>query len=251
MRAKLLYAGLLGVVLLGSAYGSASRADATGSESLVPLRPYKVEYLTKQFGLKLKLLRELAVDDRGQYTLTEQGSIMLQKISQKSQFRVEGLQLQPQGFVYNLTGVVRRQREVQFPEDSAVVRSLYKGDWYDFERVPGMLDRLSQQEQVRLFLLNDPTPEENLVIKVVDGRKTKDYELVFVAEEALPTSLGRIDTLHFRRVHKDDERSTDVWLAPQWDYLMVRTLHVEDGSPVEAVITGGSIDGVPLSDIDA
>jgi hypothetical protein len=105
---------------------------------------------------------------------------------------------------------------------------------------------MSQQEQLRLLLINDTTPGENLSVQVADGKRVKDYQLVFVGEEVVETAIGPVQALHFKRVHNDPERKSDMWLAPAWDYLMVKTVHVEDGNPVEVILSSASIDGIPV-----
>jgi hypothetical protein len=59
--------------------------------------------------------------------------------------------------------------------------------------------------------------------------------------------MGSVAALHFTRLHDSAERSSDIWVAPQWDYLMVKTVHVEDDRPVEMILTGAAIAGVPVS----
>ncbi|MCB1848729.1 MAG: DUF3108 domain-containing protein, partial [Halieaceae bacterium] len=66
-------------------------------------------------------------------------------------------------------------------------------------------------------------------------------------EEIVETPLGNVATLHFTRLHDSAERSSDIWVAPQWDYLMVKTVHVEDDKPVEMVLTSAAIAGVPVT----
>ncbi len=102
---------------------------------------------------------------------------------------------------------------------------------------------MSQQEQVRLLLLNDPTPKEDILITVADGKRVKDYQLRYVGEETLNTPIGSLKTLHFERVHDDPDRKSDTWLAPELGYLMVKTVHIEDGKPTEAIVTKASVGG--------
>ncbi len=244
---RMLKCGLIiGAMLPGLVLADSVKAV---QDSAPPLRPYKVQYLTKNWGMKIKMTRELRQGSDGVWDLSEGGSAMMQKVRQHGRFRAEGNRIIPLGFTYNLTGVIKRKREVQFPHDGSPVRSLHKGEWYEFPPEPGMLDRLSMTEQFRLYLLLDPTREQSLVVKRVDGRKVKEYRMDFVAEESLQTALGPIQTLHYQRVFEEDDRAFNIWLAPQWDYLMVRTEHKDDGDEVEVVITGGSIGGTPLGDI--
>ena len=87
---------------------------------------------------------------------------------------------------------------------------------------------MSQQEQLRLLLLNDATPRDDIRLRVADGRKVKDYALRYNGEAILDTPMGPVVTLHFEREHDDPERRSAIWVAPEWDYLMVRTVHVVD-----------------------
>jgi hypothetical protein len=218
-------------------------------ESRATLRPYSVEYQTSNWGITITLNRELRQNSDGVWELSEGGGALFQKVRQQGRFRTEGSQVIPLGFTYDLSGPIRRKREVRFPANGSPVRSLYKGKWYEFPPEPGMLDRLSMTEQFRLSLLHDPTAQR-LEVKRVDGRKVKEYRMEFVAEESLETALGSVQTLHFQRVFEDDDRAFDIWLAPRWDFLMVRTVNVDEGDEVEAVITGGSIGGIALNDLN-
>jgi hypothetical protein len=154
--------------------------------------------------------------------------------------------VQPKSYVYQLSGPISRRREVHFDPDSDVIRSLYKKTWYELPKTPETLDRMSQQEQLRLTLLNDPTPREDMRFRVADGRKVKDYRLIYRGEERIETPMGWVDTLHFERAHDDPERESNVWIAPAWDYLMVRTVHVDDGTTTQADLISASIDGTPV-----
>ena len=243
IRSYCLIIGAMAPVLLPAGDASANQ------ESGATLRPYKVEYQTRNWGMTITMTRELRQSSDGAWELSEGGGAMFQKVRQEGRFRTEGDRVVPLGFTYKLTGPIRRTREVRFPSNGSPVRSLYKGKWYEFPAEPGMLDRLSMTEQFRLSLLHDPTTKR-LLAKRVDGRKVKEYRMEFVAEESLETALGSVQTLHFQRVFEDDDRACDIWLAPRWDFLMVRTVNVDDGDEVEAVIAGGSIEGKPLHDLN-
>ena len=53
--------------------------------------------------------------------------------------------------------------------------------------------------------------------------------------------------MHFERIHDDADRKSDLWIAPEWDYLMVKTIHVEDGKPVEVNLKKAALLGKPIS----
>ncbi|MAL96032.1 MAG: hypothetical protein CME40_13230 [Haliea sp.] len=233
-----------GAARAGDTSGASEAASASATAAL--LKPYKAAYRTSARGMSVTLDRELKRDDEGSYTLTNGGSLLVVGLHEVAVFRVEAGHIQPRSYIYQGTGLINRRREVHFTPGSDVVRSLYKEEWYELPYSPGTLDRLSQQEQVRLDLLQRDEPRQTVSVSIADGKRVKDYELTYVADEILDTPLGPVNTLHFERLHDDPERESDIWLAPAWDYLIVKTIHVEDDKPVEMIISAGSIDGKAL-----
>lgn len=211
------------------------------AREIAALKPYTAEYKTTARGIALKLTRRLKQGPGDSFTLTNGGKILVVGFHEVSVFQVEGTRVVPQSYVYQGTGLINRRREVHFTPGSDTIRSLYKGDWYDLPYRDGTLDRMSQQEQLRLTLLNDPTPNEDISVTIADGRRVKDYTLVFRGEETVQTAMGPVETLHFERIHDNPERKSNTWVAPELDYLMVKTVHVEDGDPVEVILTSATI----------
>lgn len=233
---------LVGLQLPAHAGGSA----APDNQASISLAPYKAAYRTSARGMSVTLDRELKSDSDGNYTLTNGGSLLVVGLHEIAVFRIEEGHIQPRSYIYQGTGLINRRREVHFTPGSDIVRSLYKDEWYELPYSQGTLDRLSQQEQVRLDLMQREDPRQPVKVSIADGKRVKDYELVYVADEVLDTPLGPVNTLHFERLHDDPERESDIWLAPAWDYLIVKTIHVEDDKPVEMIISEGSLDGQPL-----
>lgn len=241
MRLKLARLLLLatGISVGGSALAE-TEAEAQG------LQPYTAEYTTTARGMSLTLKRELQADAKGNYTLTNGGKILVAGFHEVSVFRLQNDRIAPKSYIYQGTGLINRRREVHFTPGADTIRSLYKDKWYELPYTDGTLDRMSQQEQLRLSLLNDPTPKDDITIRVADGKRIKDYQLVFVGEDTLSTPLGSVKTLHFERVHDDPDRKSDTWVAPGWDYMMVKTVHIEDGKPVEVNLQKATLNGQPL-----
>lgn len=236
--------GLVCTLVALSSAGPAAQADDGDHR---PLLPYEAVYKTATSGLSINLHRSLTMDDNGDCRLISEGSLLIAGISEVSVFGVEGEKVKPKSYIYQLSGPISRRREVHFDPGSDVVRSLYKKEWYELPRTEDTFDRMSQQEQLRLTLLNDATPREDMVFRVADGRRVKDYEFVYRGETRLETPMGWVDTLHFERVHDSPKRQSSVWIAPSWDYLMVRTVHSDDGKTTEADLISASIDGQPVS----
>ncbi|MEH6582410.1 MAG: DUF3108 domain-containing protein [Halioglobus sp.] len=225
---------------------AATTAFAEDAGQGLQLKPYSVQYTTKIKGISLTLDRKLVRKANNQYELSNGGSKLVVSLKEKSTFGVENGRIVPGSYVYQISGVTNRRREIHFTAGADTVRSLYKENWYELPYTSNTFDRMSQQEEVRLQLMQDETPKETVIVTVADGKRVKDYQLDFVGEETLETPIGPVKTLHFERQHDDPERKSDTWLAPAWDYMMVKTVHVEDGSPTEVNLVSASIDGVAL-----
>lgn len=247
----------MSLVLASLAYLAVATAIADTSTDIPPkttapevtpqvLSSYVARYKTTARGFTLNLERELRVGEDDRYILTNGGKILVIGFHEVSVFTVKEGQILPQSYVYRGTGMVNRKREVHF-DSARTVRSLYKGQWYELPYNVGTLDRMSQWEQLRLALLKNGAVIKEMTLRIADGKRIKNSQLEFVAREELVTALGPIDTLHFRRLHDSAERQSDIWLAPQWDYLMVKTIHIENGDPVEVSLVNAAIDGVPVA----
>lgn len=216
---------------------------ATADVAKPSLQPYQARYHTTAMGLGLTLKRSLVLEN-GIYTLKNAGKIFVAGISEKTHFRVNNGAIHGIDFVYKLTGLLKRRREVQFDPEQHVIRSLKKKVWTEHPWQPNLLDRLSQQEAVRLALINAATPPALLTFTVVDGARIRTRKLEWIGNEKLATEVGELDTVHYRQIRENTEkRASDIWLATDFDYLMVRTRHVENGSPVEITLIDADING--------
>ncbi len=207
------------------------------------LRPYTAQYKTTARGFSLNVTRRLKEDSDDHFILTNGGKILVVGFHEVSVFTVEDRRIQPISYVYQGTGMVNRRRELHFTGEQDTISSLYKDEWYKLPYSDTTLDRMSQMEQLRLVLLENPMAAREITLRVADGKRVKDSRLVLIAQETLQTPLGPVDTLHYERLHDDPDRKSDLWFAPQWDYMMVKTVHIEDGDPVEMILTSATIEG--------
>jgi hypothetical protein len=239
---KVLSSHVLAAALAAALLPVAATVSAAPENEAKPLSPYTAKYRTTARGMALTLNRQLERNADGSYTLTNGGKIMVVGFHEMSVFSTSGTSLIPKSYVYQGTGLINRRREVHFTPGADTIRSLYKDQWYDLPYEEGTLDRFSQQEQLRLLLLNDPNPREDISIRVADGKRVKEYLLRYAGEATLDTPMGQMNTLHFKRIHDDPERTSDTWIAPELDYLMVKTVHVEDGSTTTVMITEAELE---------
>jgi hypothetical protein len=208
---------------------------------------YEAVYTTKVIGLSVTLNRSLTREgDR--FHLSQAGKTFMLSLNEDSHFTLEGEQIIGKEFVYQLGGVSKRRREVHFDPANNTIRSLKKKEWTEHPWSPDVLDRLSQQEQMRLKLLLAETPPERISLSIIDGPRIKLKHFDLVETGSLETEVGTLNTVHYRLRHDDpSERSSDAWLATDHDFLMVRTEHVEDGSKTVIRLQSASVEGKPVT----
>ena len=208
---------------------------------------YEATYTTKVIGLSVTLNRSLTRDgDR--YHLSQAGKTFMLSLGEDSHFTLEGEQIIGEDFVYQLGGVSKRRREVHFDPDNNIIRSLKKKEWTEHPWSPNVLDRLSQQEQMRLQLLRADSPPKRISLSIIDGPRIKWKHFDLVESGPLETEVGTLNTVHYTLSHDDpSERSSDAWLATEHDFLMVLTEHIEDGSKTVIRLQSASIEGKPVT----
>ena len=229
---------LIGLALMGVGF---STSYASG------LSLYEATYTTKLMGIKVTLNCRLTREgDR--YHLRQSAKVpLLLKLNEDSHFSLNGNQIVGEKFVHQREGVSNRRREVLFDQQNGNIRSLKKEEWTEHPWSPDVLDRLSQQEQMRLKLLGSETPPERISLSIIDGPRIKLKHFDLVETGTLDTSVGSLNTVHYTLRHEDpSERSSDAWLAMDHDFLMVRTEHVEDGSKTVIEIQSATVEGSPV-----
>ena len=226
----------------GLLIGALLIAESAFADSALSL--YTAEYKTTMSGLGVTLTRTFTEED-GRYHLSQGGKkAFMIKLKEDSHFSVKGDQIVGERFLYQLSGVSNRRREVLFDEEAGTIRSLRKKVWTEPPWSPDVLDRLSQQEQMRLKLLLTETPPERISLSIVDGPKIKLKHFDLIETSVLDTPVGALETLHYRLIHDEpDERSSDAWLSVDHDFLMVRTQHVEKGYETVIQLESASVGG--------
>ena len=96
-------------------------------------------------------------------------------------------------------------------------------------------DRLSLMYQLMHLVQNKPRTVE---FSMTNGRKLDRYRYHVAADVLIDTPLKRLNTLHLVKQREPEDTQTEIWLAPEFHYLPVKLLIVEDdGVRYEQVVT--------------
>lgn len=232
----------LGSILLAAAasfitsvFPLPAAAESTGTSS-IELRPFKSVYKTTALGMTLDLTRSLTRDG-DTYRLTSSGKNFLIKMNESADFRLTDSGVEGIRFNSKVKTLKTKKREVEFDVEQGMIKSLKGGEWSEHVMEPGVLDQFSQQQQLRVTLIQSDEPPQTLQFRVVDGAKISDKSWRRLPDETLKTPLGDIDAVHYQAVHKNPQkRASEIWLAPSLDYLMVKTKHVERSATIKVEI---------------
>lgn len=89
---------------------------------------------------------------------------------------------------------------------------------------------------------------ESLDYCVINRGKRKQYRYTVVGEERIDTALGALNTLHVRRQRDADEsRNTELWLAIDWDFLLVRLHQFEEDEEYRLELTSATVAQRPVA----
>ncbi|WP_347331246.1 DUF3108 domain-containing protein [Marinimicrobium locisalis] len=217
-----------------------SAAFAPALEAEMP-KSFKNEYSTRIFGIKVTVTHELSdLKNEGQQLRFEADS-WIGNIEEISQFHWNEGVVQPQKYFYKRRGLGRdRDAELTFDWEAERVTNDVQGKSWDMDIHKNVQDKLSYQVQLQKDMI---AGKDNLVYPIADGGEMKVYRFEIVSEERLNTPMGPVDTVKVKRSRDDDDRATFAWLAPKWDYLLVRLEQREDGDSHTINIDKARING--------
>ncbi|MCB1693081.1 MAG: DUF3108 domain-containing protein [Pseudomonadales bacterium] len=207
-------------------------------------RQFKAEYRANYNGLPISArgVRELTRLENGRYKLVSRASAFFAHVEETTEFTIDDdNELTPYQYQYHRGGLGKnRDAVLTFDWESMQVENDVQDKPWTMEIPPGTQDKLSYQFKMRADLMaawaagnHNPT----LAYDVADGGSMKHYKFEVTGEETVRTPAGEFRTVKVTRVRKDSDRVTFFWLAPDYDFLMVRfEQHEDDGDSLKLVL---------------
>lgn len=100
---------------------------------------------------------------------------------------------------------------------------------------------LDAQDMLSILYQFPPLPAEGdvLPISVTNGRNLYQYRFEVTTDETLITRMGKLHTVHFRKIQSADKEGLEIWFSQEYRLLPVKVRHIEPGGKVggEAIIT--------------
>lgn len=210
---------------------------------------YKADY--KGFPVKATGIRELKKDKNGIYTLSSTATSFLATISESSAFKVIDQKITPIEYQYHRSGIGKKRDAVlNFDWQKMKVLNNVQSRPWQMAITDASMDKLVYQLQMREDLMAIKASGQAwppLRYEIADGGKLKVYEFEVMGTEVIDTPIGKVDTLKIMRIKHRKNRETAFWLAPEYEFLLVRLQQLEgNGKGFELLLKNAIFNGKTL-----
>jgi|GEM_PF-31585 len=199
----------------------------------VELEPMEATYrarLRRGVSVRGEAVRSLKQRDDGRWDYRFDVDSFIADIRESTILSYEDNRVKPHRYRYSLSGMMIRNRadRLDFEWDKNRIRDREEGEYYDITDYPEIQDQLGAQLQLWVDLKSG---KQEMKYIIPDNSGVRDYEFRVIAEEELDTeNFGKVKTIKVERVRDaDSPRTTHMWFAPDWDYLLVRLEQIHDG----------------------
>jgi hypothetical protein len=200
-------------------------------------------YISSALGFTVTVTHELKQLDNGTQELRFKAASWFGSIEETSISRwdEENSRVVPLHYRYKRRGVGRnRDAELTFDWDKNTVTNNVQNTTWKMGITHNVQDKLSYQLQLQQDLIDG---KKKFVYQIADGGHLKDYAFEIVSEEKLTTPLGQVDTVKVKRSRDNDKRTTYVWLAKNWNYLVVSMEQEEKGKSYNIDVSKATVNG--------
>ncbi|PCO04618.1 DUF3108 domain-containing protein [Microbulbifer flavimaris] len=208
------------------------------------LKPFRAVYEARYGAFEVTATRSLS-GSADNWRLDFQADSFFADINEYSRFLSRDGQLSPLHYEYRRSGLGRnRHTSLNFEHGENRVVNLTNAD-RTLENAPEKTqDKISYQLQLALDVA---AGRQDLHYVVADGKKFREYRFTVTGKETLQTPLGEVETVKVQRVREDDDRETNIWFAPAWNYALVKLQQNEDGETYQIALTELIIDGKTIN----
>lgn len=200
--------------------------DAGDSESHILKYGALYELKTSNVPMRIKILREVTRTGSSQKIAVFKASSAFFSIDEKSRFILDRGEIMPLEYSYTRRALGKTDSETfAFDQDN----DLGKSTGVREGNKENVFDKLSVQYQLQLDIIREKEIEigESFSYQVREKGKLKRYKFIIAGTEKIDTELGSLRTIRITRDRKRDNRATILWLAPDYEYTLVKMIQRE------------------------
>lgn len=191
-------------------------------------QPFHAVYSVQVNGFKVgEITRDLRIEADGHYVLENvmytTGLVALFKkdrVTERSTWYYNDDHAKPMEYYAHYTGRSKDVTErLDFDWKRDIATSLRDGKTTEVKLVPGALDKLMHQIVLRGDVAAGKT---HIEYEIADRNELIPYVYDVVGSENVVTPRGTVNTIKVKK------GTTTFWLAPKWDYLLVKLIQEND-----------------------
>ena len=214
-------------------------------------QPYTLTYKANFEGVDTDMVRSLAhAQGEGDWEMKSSASVKLLgttviSVEESSVFGLHNEQPVSKHYSYVQGGLSKRKRQMDFAADGKSASYSVNDKSGTLTLMPPAFDTFNSALVLRNQLLAGKT---DISFTVADKTEATVQKYHVAGKESITTAAGTFNTVHVQRVRDgDSKRTTDLWLAPDKDYVLVKSLQVEpDGSNISMQLKSGEVGGQKL-----
>ena len=189
--------------------------------------------------------RKLVRQPDGTWQLTFNAEMLFYSFSEQSQFTLdENNRIQPISYQLKKGALGKdRQASVKFDWKRKQADSREDNDQWKLAIHPGDLDKISYQLQLQEDMRQG---RKDLHYQVVNENERDNYQFLVENEETLDTPLGPIKTIRLKMQRDNNKRQTWIWLAKDWNYMLVKLRQLEKNKEYVITLKEASVEGKAL-----
>ena len=210
------------------------------------LQPFTASYTAdwKQLPISGSAERNLKSLGNGLWELNFEASMLIASLNEVSVFTVNKGTFLPVSYRFSRGGIGKgKEINLDFDWQQKQVMGTYRDESVHLPLNRGLLDKSTYQLALQQDVADGKT---SMSYQVVDGDEVETYDFRVLGEERVRTKAGLIDAIKVERVRDPTKsaRKTVLWLAKDWNFLLVRLHQIEkDGKEYQIMLKQGEVAG--------
>lgn len=231
---------LTAILVFGFMFAIPAYTEQQSSKPL-ELKPYSLSYSATLGGIKIAATHQLKIEGE-QYSLVAKAKNFLGEITELANFKVsEAGDIVPLEYSRRQKTLMGKQSESQqFDWDNKTLAYSVKDTSGKINLLPSQFDRLSLNQQLRIDAASGKSEFAHTVIR---KGQLKQYQYKVLGREIINTSNGSFNSLLVERLGHNANRKAKIWLATDWDFIILKMQTFEKDSKKILVLDQGQLNG--------
>jgi hypothetical protein len=218
-RANSFRLALTAILIVGCVFAMKAHTEQKNSNQLA-ITPYNLSYAVTLGGVKIKATHQLKVEDDS-YSHTVLAKSFLGEITESANFKLSetGNIIPLKYSKRHKTLMGNRSESQEFDWTSKILSYSIKNLSGKKDLLPGQFDRLSLNHQMRIDIA---AGKKEFTHTIIRKGHPKQYQFRVLEYGIVNTSIGSFNGVLVERQGKSANRKAKIWLAADWDFIILK-----------------------------